>query len=201
MKTLILIILLLSVHLIFPQNNSLQISQDGIFAERYITNSPVLDFLTAFDDTLFQYDIEKHTVCKINFDFNFDGILDIALTDHYLWGAHIGPWEIYLRIENNKYLCVGGLWFHNDAIKIDSLSDGNSKILVFDRAGGANVDIAEYLLSNENIKEIKRNSLQFEDFEGMNAAFKEYKFQSLKDSCINVQDYINSKKIEWKDLY
>ncbi len=79
--------------------------------------------------------------------------------------------------------------------------DGNSKILVFDRAGGANVDIAEYLLSNENIKEIKRNSLQFEDFEGMNAAFKEYKFQSLKDSCINVQEYINNKKIEWKDLY
>jgi hypothetical protein len=201
MKGFILIITFSYISLLYSQDNSIQISPEGIFAERYITNNPELDFLSAFEDTLFQDDIEKHTVCKINYDFNFDGIQDVALTDLRFWGAHIGPWGIYLGIENNKYLFLDEVWFHNDAIRFDSLSEGKSKLIVFDKAGGGIVDIVEYLLSKEGINEIQRNTLHFEGFEKMNDAFKEYKFQSMKDSCISVMEYLKNKKIEWGEGY
>jgi|SRR5690606_14759717 len=201
MKGFILIITFGYISLLYSQDNSIQIAPEGIFAERYITNNPELDFLSAFEDTLFQDDIEKHTVCKINFDFNFDGIQDVALTDLRFWGAHIGPWGIYIGIENNKYLFLDEVWFHNDAIRFDSLSEGKSKLIVFDKAGGGTVDIVEYLLSKEGINEIQRNTLHFEGFEKMNDAFKEYRFQSMKDSCISVMEYLKNKKIEWGEGY
>lgn len=201
MKNFILIIVFGYISFLYPQDSSLRITPDGIFAERYITINPELDFLSAFEDTLFQGDIDNHTVCNINFDFNFDGIQDIALTDFYLWGAHIGPWEIYLGIGNNKFLFVGELWFHNDAVRFDSLSNGKSNVIVFDRAGGADVDIVKYLLSKEGINEIERNTIHYENFEVMNDAFKEYRFQTLKDSCISVKNYLRNKKIEWREGY
>ena len=201
MKYCILIISLGYISFLYPQDSSIVITLDGIFAEKYITNNPEQDFLSAFEDTLFQSDIDKHKVCKINYDFNFDGIKDIALTDSYLWGAHIGPWEIYLGIENSKYSFIGELWFHNDAVKFDSLSYGKSNVTVFDRTGSADVYIVVYILSKDSIKQIKRNRLHFESFEKMNEAFKKYKFQTLKDSCISVKDYLENKKIEWIEEY
>ena len=104
-------------------------------------------------------------------------------------------------MDNNKYQLLDALWFHNDAVRFDSLSSGKSKVIVFDRAGGAIVDIVEYLLSKEGINQIKRNTLSFDSFEKFNEAFKEFKFQSLKDSCITITDYLMNKKIEWREGY
>jgi hypothetical protein len=198
MKNFILIIAYGFISFLYPQDSSLQILPEGNNTERYITVNPGLDFLSVFEDTMFQDDIEKHTICKIDFDFNFDGIKDIALTDYYLWGAHIGPWEIYIGIENNKYSFVGDLWFHNDAVRFDSLSKGKSKVIVFDKAGGDKVDIVEYILSREGINQTKRNTKQLDSFEEMNDVFKEFRFQTMKESCISVIEYIKNKKIEWK---
>lgn len=199
MKYFILIFAFSYISFLYSQDSSLQITPDGIFAKKYLTINPELDFLSAFEDTLFQDELEKHTICKINFDFNFDGIQDIALTDHYLWGAHIGPWEIYLGIGNSKYLFVGEIWFHNDAVRFDSLANGKSNVIVFDRAGGANVDIVEYSLSKDGINQFERNLLQFESFEKMNEAFKEYRFQTFKDSCISVKYYLKNREIKFRE--
>jgi hypothetical protein len=201
MKYTIMIFAIGYISFLFPQDSSLIITPDGIFAARHITINPELDFLSAFEDTLFRGDIDNHTVCKINFDFNYDGIQDVALTDLYLWGAHIGPWEIYLGIGNNKYICICELWFHNDAVRFDSISIGKSTVTVFDRAGGADVDIVKYILTKESIKQTKRNKMHFENFKEMNEAFKEFRFQTLKDSCISVEEYLKNKVIKWKEGY
>jgi len=197
MRNFILIITLSYISLLYSQDSNLLVTPDGILAERYITINPELDFLSSFEDTLFQDYLEKHTVCKINFDFNFDGIQDIALTDLLFWGAHFGPWAIFLGIENNQFLFLDELWFHNDAVKFDSISIGKSKVIVFDKAGGGEADIVEYLLSFEGIKETKRDRIYFES--GKN--FNEYNFQSLEDSCMAPMDYLNNKNIIWKKVY
>jgi hypothetical protein len=201
MKMLIVLITLLHITFIYSQDNIRKISGDGIFVERYITMNPELDFISAFEDSMYQGDLNGVRVCKINFDFNFDGLQDIALTNSRFWGAHIIPWEIYLGIDNNNYQFLDELWFHNDAVRFDSLSNGKSKVIVFDRAGGANVDIVEYLLSKEGINQIERNTLNFEDFEGMNDAFVKFRFPKLKDSCITITDYLMNKNIEWREGY
>ena len=174
MRRLFLIFLFFNIHSIYSQSKLLSITPDGISDARKNITNPELDFLISFEDTSFEYDLTKQTVCKINFDFNYDGIEDVALTDLDFWGAHIGPWAIYLGKEKHKYLFVGELWFHNDAVRFDSLSKGKSKVTVFARAGGSSVDIVEYLLSKEGINQIKRKTLNFENFEKMNVAFKRY---------------------------
>ena len=174
MKLLIVIIVLLHISFLYPQDSSEKFFLEGDFVERYVTINPELDFISSFEDSLYQENFNGVRVCKIIFDFNFDGIQDIALTNSRLWGAHIQPWEIFLGMDNNKYQLLDALWFHNDAVRFDSLSSGKSKVIVFDRAGGAIVDIVEYLLSKEGINQIKRNTLSFDSFEKFNEAFKEF---------------------------
>jgi hypothetical protein len=163
------------------------------------------DYVKSFAKDTLVNNLTKHNICKIEADFNSDGILDLAFSDTYLCGAHACDWEIYLGLENESYSFFSTLWFSNYAIKIDSISKGVSKIYVYDKAGGGIGDIIEYKLSlSEGIKEISSRII-YPNTSPENDDYKYYKeifYKSvLIDSCVNISDYLKTKKIHWKKAY
>jgi len=167
--------------------------------------NPADDFVKSFENDSLLQNPSQHNICKISADFNSDGIKDIAISDTYLCGAHACYWEIYLGLEDGNFKYFEELWFHNYGIKIDPISKGVSKIFVYDKAGGGVGDIIEYQLSSSNgIQELNRKTI-YPGTDSDNEDYKLYKKifnqPALIDSCINILDYLKTKKIEWKKCY
>jgi hypothetical protein len=167
--------------------------------------NPAEDYVKSFENDSLLQNPSMHNICKITADFNSDGIKDIAISDSYLCGAHACYWNIYLGLGDTKYKYFSTLWFHNYAIKIDSVADGISNIYIYDKAGGGVGDIIEYNLSSSNgINEINRKTIYPESYPE-NEDYKYYKNiftqTALIDSCINILDYLKTNKLNWKSGY
>ena len=198
------IVFIFSLTQTFSQNSNPKITPEGILAAKVETQNPELDFLSFYETQSEFENLDENIVYKVNSDFNSDGIQDIALTDRRIWGAHIGPWAIYLGLKNNKYLFFDELWFY-DPIRIDSINNGTSRILVYENAGGGNAEIIEYLLSSNGIIETNREHLivknsrgeETEDFIKVKSIFSESTFTIQK---MKVTDYLINKIINWVKL-
>jgi hypothetical protein len=185
----------------FSQKSNPKITPEGIFADKVETQNPELDFLSFYETQSEFENLDENIVYKVNYDFNSDGIQDIALTDRRIWGAHIGPWAIYLGLKNKNYLFFDELWFY-DPIRIDSIKNGTSRILVYENTGGGNAEIIEYLFASNGIKEISREHLvvknsigeETADFKKVKSIFSGsvYIIQKMK-----VTDYLKNKIINW----
>jgi hypothetical protein len=201
---LLFVVFIFSLVQVFSQNSNPKITPDGIFADKVETQNPELDFLSFYETQSEFENLDENIVYKVNYDFNSDGIQDIALTDRRIWGAHIGPWAVYLGLKNKKYLFLDELWFY-EPIRIDSIENGTSRIIVYENAGGGNAEIIEYLLSSNGITETTRKHLivynssgeETEDFKKVKSIFSDsdYTIQKMK-----VTDYLKSKIINWVKL-
>ena len=144
----------------------------------------------------------EHTICRIITDFNSDGIKDLAFSDSYLCGAHACSWEIYLGSKTGMFTYFQDFWFNDFAIRIDSISNGISRIFIYDKASGGVGDFIEYNLSiADGIKKLSKKSIH-PDSEDNNEdrilykkTFSHYQFEK---SCINILDYLKTKIIVWE---
>lgn len=191
-------LLILFLILFLPHYYSYAQSADTI-------KNPADNYMKSLESDSLLQNPSQHNICKITADFNSDGIKDIAVSDSYLCGAHACYWEIYLGQGNGNFRYLSTLWFNNYAIKIDSVSEGISNIYIYDKAGGGIGDILEYTLSsNDGIKKTKQKTIYPETFPE-NEDYKYYKSiftqPALADSCINVAEYLKTKKIKWKSGY
>jgi len=189
---------------IFSQNSSPQITPEGIFVTKVETLNPELDFLSFYEKQNEFENLDENIIYKVNYDFNSDGIQDIALTDRRIWGAHIGPWAVYLGLKNKKYLFFDELWFY-EPIRIDSIENGTSRIIVYENAGGGKAEIIEYLLSSNGITETNREYLivynssgeETEDYKKVKSIFSDSTYTIQK---MRVTDYLKNKIINWVKL-
>ena len=169
-----------------------------------VISDPATDFVMGYasGDSSTIAELSSRVVGKVVCDFNSDGLNDVALTDYFLWGAHIGPWQIYLAQQDGQYKYFDELWFHDPAIRIDSLAKGKSRVYTYDKSGGGEGDIVEYELSlSTGIREISRKSVQPDEPDGEDHKLYESLFGNSRifNSCLRISDYLTTKKIVWRE--
>ncbi len=92
---------------------------------------------------------------KIEYDFNSDGILDLATTTCPLLCGNAGcQWSISLGQKSREYIYLDELFFGDGASSIQQVAQGRSKLFTYWRNGPEEGSIKEYELSSSGIKEI-----------------------------------------------
>jgi len=166
------------------------------------TKDPATEYVHMYGepDTSQIEEVATSTISKVVFDFNNDGLPDIALTCSHLWGAHIGPWEIYLGGKNGYYHFVGNLDFVADAVRVIPTKKGEAKAIAYSHWSAAQGELIESLISSKEIKEIKRTMI-YPDYYAQNGDWKKYEElfsgHALPDSSIKIEDYRNTGVIKW----
>lgn len=164
--------------------------------------NPADNFVKSFEYDSLSQNYSQHNICKITADFNCDGIKDVAVSDSYLCGWDACYWEIYLGLGDDYFSYFSTLWFNNYAIEIDSVSRGRTNIYIYDKTGAGTGNVIEYnLSSDEGIIEIGHKTIYPDTFPE-NEDYKYYKSiftqPPLIESCINVSEYLKTKKLDWK---
>jgi hypothetical protein len=167
-----------------------------------ISKDPASDYLKLYAkaDSNEMKDTPSRVISKIVYDFDNDGIHDVAITNSHNWGAHIGPWDIYIGQKNGNYKYIGSMDFVNDAVRVIPIKKGLSKIISYSHWSVNQGELIEYQLSSNRIKEIKRIMI-YPDYYSRNKDWNKYEElfnnHALPDSTISISDY-RKKGAIWK---
>jgi hypothetical protein len=166
------------------------------------TKDPITEYVKGYGepDPSETEDIATSIISKIVYDFNNDGMPDIALTCSHLWGAHIGPWSIYLGRKNGYYSYIDDIWFVASAVRVIPIKKGMSKIIAYWHWSAAQGELVETVVSSDSVKEIKRTMI-YPDYYAKNEDERKYEElfhgYALPDSSLKIENYRKTKKIIW----
>jgi hypothetical protein len=138
--------LLIFVSLLWPRITSFSQHQSPVVQD------PVSSYFRLFAEDSAEIDPEQ-TVLETEFDFNCDGILDIALSNPNLCGNAGCLWDLYLAQDSGGYMLIGDIFFNDGGIYIERLEPDSSKAIVFIHDNAVSGSLMEYRISQDGIKE------------------------------------------------
>jgi hypothetical protein len=129
----------------------------NLFARQHATRvrDPILEYFKSFvRDSV---DLEpSRAVLKIEYDFNSDGIPDLALSN---WPDQCGSggcgWDIYLGQSSGGYVQLyDGLFFSDGAISVQPIRPGVSRIYIYVHNSAVDGLLENFELSARGIKHV-----------------------------------------------
>lgn len=159
--------------------------------------NPIEDWVAPYKDTSIIKDIndaDKRTLYKIVHDFNGDGVLDLALCDPYIGGAHDIPWQIFLQGSDHTYVDVGEIWCE-DFVSVRRIAPKTSKLIAFEHWNSEEGFLNEYKVSFKGIKHLRRYSTKSLPSTYMDSLWARCDFV---DSSCAIRDLILNINFKWK---
>lgn len=159
--------------------------------------NPLLDCFNSFLQDSADLDPERE-ILKIEYDFNSDGIPDLAISNSpNLCGSAGCQWDIYLGQQSGGYKEFDGLFFNDGAIYVQPIAEGRSRIYTYSRSGGGEGSIEEYDLSAQGIKLIKRIAPDTTNWDRFLELCRGKPSPVVEFSC-NVQQALRTHHFVWK---
>ena len=138
-------------------------------------------------------------ILKVEYDFNSDGIPDVALSDcPNLCGNAGCEWSIYLGQPSGEYFLMDDQLFFNDgAMFIQPLSKGVSKIYTYSHFSGDEGSLEQYTLDSTGIRELIRTPADTANWQAFERLC-DGKPSPLVVYSTSVQLYLKTREIAWK---
>jgi hypothetical protein len=174
-------------------------AQDGAIED------PIRYFASRYTDTTRDGKTIDNTMVRLVLDFNNDGLVDIALSDSYLWGNAGGYWEFFLQNDNRKYHCIGYVMLHPSAFRIEPVRAGVSRLTVYIHNDAGSGDLNTYEICSDSITFI--STLLLHTGDDHPAGEKEYQrlfgYLRAKPLCeyITVYGYLRDPTLPWHPGY
>lgn len=162
-------------------------------AQKARISNPLIYELNNYKDTTYIIGFYKRTLRKIIFDFNCDGLTDLALSDPYMGGAHNAPWNIYLQRKDHTYFFAGTIWCE-DFLRVISIKRGAAKLITYEHYSGQEGFVNEDEISFNGIGSLKTTSTKFISRSYLNSLFINSHFS---DSCCSVRNLLININSPW----
>jgi hypothetical protein len=147
MKTIaVVIVLFLPLATLFASQDTVGV-RDPIFKtlETFIEDSTDLD--------------PERAVLKIEYDFDSDGVLDLAISNSPNLCGNAGcEWRLFLGQPSGGYIYCKQLFFNDGAIYIQPLAKGLSRVYTYTHYSAAEGSLEEYELSSHGANLITRTA-------------------------------------------
>jgi hypothetical protein len=185
MKTILTVILLfLSLGTLFARQDTVKV------------RDPVLNALEAFVQDSTELELER-AVLKIEYDFNCDGIADLAISNSPNLCGNAGcEWQIFLGQPLGGYTFLDQLFFNDGGICIQSLTKGSSRVYTYTHYSAAEGSLEEYELSFRGINLITRTAADTSNWHKFVRLCKGEPSPFVVFSC-NVLQFLRTRQYAW----
>jgi hypothetical protein len=175
------------------------------FAQDGPIEDPIRYFASRYADTTQDGKTIDNIMVRLVLDFNNDDLVDIALSDSYLWGNAGGYWEFFLQNNDGKYHYIGYVMLHPDAFRIEAVRRGVARLIAYIHNDAGSGDLNTYEISADSITFISTFLLYTDDEHP--AGEKEYQrlfgYLRAKPLCeyITVYGFLRDPTLPWHPGY
>jgi hypothetical protein len=136
-------------------------------------------------------------VLKIEYDFNSDGLPDLAISNSPNLCGNAGcDWDIFLRRSGGDYIYLDRLFFNDGAICIQPMAKGRSRIYTYTHYSAADGSIEEYELNSRDVKLVKPIAADTANWDRFLRLCKGNPSPMVVFSC-NVQHFLRTQGCIW----